>query len=63
MEDIISGFYINCHYNSKSGYCLLQLFEKLSKKAAITKDIIKNIPEKDTFIIRKGSGKNTKKKY
>jgi len=62
MEDIVNGSYTNCHYNSESGYCSLQPFEKLNKKVAIIRDIIKNILEKKTPVIGKGSGKGIRKK-
>ncbi len=39
---------MNCHYNSKSGYCSLQPLEKLSKKATIVRDTAKNTLEKET---------------
>jgi len=36
--------------------------EKLNKKTATIRDIIKNIPEKKTLVIKKGSGKDIGKK-
>ena len=53
---------MNCHYNSKGGYCLLRLFEKLNKKTATVRDIVKSTSEKETPVIGKGSGKGIKKK-
>ncbi len=53
---------MNYHYNSEGRYCSLQPFEKLNKKAAIVKNIIKNILEKKISVIGKGSGKNIRKK-
>ena len=62
IEDIISGSYANYHYNSEGGNCSLRFSEKLSKKAAAARDIVKSTFEKETPVTGKGSGKGTAKK-
>ncbi len=41
---------------------MLRLFEKLNKKTATVRDIVKSTSEKETPVIGKGSGKGIKKK-
>ncbi len=53
---------MNYHYNSEDGYYSLRPFEKLNKKTATIKNIVKNILEKETSVIKKSSGKSIRKK-